>query len=88
LIARDEEEADSLARDGALLENVDKARADRLEKLARELEALKIRKAREFDLLELRSRSDKRSSPILSRSHAGIRIPSPLVSATICSAAR
>jgi type I site-specific restriction endonuclease len=52
LIARDEEEAARIHSDGDLIENVEQARADRLAKLARELEALKTRKAREFDLLE------------------------------------
>jgi hypothetical protein len=52
LIAGDEEEAQRLTRDGDLLDNVEKARADKLAKLARELEATRLRKARDFDLLE------------------------------------
>ena len=52
LVAKDEEEAARIHGDGDLLENVEKARTDQLMKLARELEALKARKAREFDLLE------------------------------------
>jgi superfamily II DNA or RNA helicase len=52
LIAKDEEEANAVPGDGDLIENVEKFRADRLEKLTRELEALRERKTREFDLLE------------------------------------
>ena len=52
LVAASEEEAARIQGDGDLIENVEQARADRLAKLARELEALKARKAREFDLLE------------------------------------
>jgi superfamily II DNA or RNA helicase len=82
LVAASEEEAAQIHGDGDLIENVDQARADRLTKLARELEPMKANKAHEFDCSSLRSRSAKRSSPISNRSRAGIRTPSRRVNAS------
>jgi superfamily II DNA or RNA helicase len=53
LVAANEEEARGMGRDGDLLDNAELYCNERLEALARELEANKRRKAQQYDLLEI-----------------------------------
>jgi superfamily II DNA or RNA helicase len=52
LIAQDDEEARAMGGDGDLLDRAEEYRQKRFARLAKELEANKQRKAKEFDLLE------------------------------------
>jgi Helicase conserved C-terminal domain len=52
LVAADKAEAQGMRRDGDLLENAELYRTKRLEALARQLEANRLRKAQNYDLLE------------------------------------